>query len=180
MPENTRFHVITGGPGSGKSTLLARLADWGIAQSDEAGRAIIRDQSAIDGPALPWRDRALFAELMLSRELHSYRAAAASSGPVIFDRGIPDVIGYLRLEGLPVPPHLLRAAESFRYNARVFFAPHWPEIYRNDAERRQDPETARRTCEAMIAVYADCGYRIVELPCAPVEVRAEFICKALA
>ena len=117
---------------------------------------------------------------MLSRELHSYRASAASSGPVLFDRGIPDVIGYLRLEGLPVPPHLLRAAESFRYNARVFLAPHWPEIYRNDAERRQDPETARRTCEAMVAAYADCGYRIVELPCAPVEVRAEFIRKALA
>ena len=79
----------------------------------EAGRAIIQDQVAVGGTALPWSDRLAFAELMLSWEMRSYRAAQEIAGPVIFDRGLPDVVGYLRLSGLPVPPHIERAANLF-------------------------------------------------------------------
>lgn len=61
--------VITGGPGSGKTSLVEALAALGHPVEPEAGRAIIRRQQAIDGQALPWRDRALFAELMLDRDL---------------------------------------------------------------------------------------------------------------
>jgi predicted ATPase len=85
----------------------------------EAGRAIIQDQLAIGGEALPWSDRRAFAELMLSWEIRSYRTALKLSGPVIFDRGVPDVIGYLRLSGLPIPSHVDRAAQMFRYHHRV-------------------------------------------------------------
>ena len=71
----------------------------------EAGRAIIQDQRAIGGSALPWADRSAFAELMLGWELRSYREAQSYDGRILFDRGIPDIIGYLELSGLPVPPH---------------------------------------------------------------------------
>ena len=57
---------ITGGPGSVKTSLIDALARAGYARTVEAGRAIIQDQLAIDGPALPWRDPSAFAELMLS------------------------------------------------------------------------------------------------------------------
>ncbi|MFP3747797.1 AAA family ATPase, partial [Achromobacter sp. SIMBA_011] len=87
----------------GKSTLLDALERTGFARSHEAGRGVIRDQMAIDGPALPWRDRAAFAEQMLNWEMRSYRLAHDARGPVFFDRGVPDVIGYLRLTGLAVP-----------------------------------------------------------------------------
>ena len=73
MSDFERFHVITGGPGSGKSTLIEALGQRGYAHSIEAGRAIIQDQTAIDGPALPSRDPLAFADLMLSWELRSYR-----------------------------------------------------------------------------------------------------------
>ncbi|SJZ91339.1 AAA family ATPase [Consotaella salsifontis] len=175
------FHILTGGPGSGKSTLLDHLEGVGFRRSLEAGRGIIQDQVAIDGPALPWRDRALFAELMLGWEMRSYHAARQDgSAPVLFDRGLPDVVGYLRLEGLGVPPHVMKAAETFRYNERVFIAPVWPEIYRQDAERRQDMETARRTHEAMVSVYRELGYTLIELPKADVAARAEFVRCCLA
>ena len=95
--------VITGGPGSGKSTLIEALAGQGICTMPEAGRAIIQDQVAIGGEALPWSDRRAFAELMLCWEMRSYRAALRLSGPVIFDRGVPDVLGYLHLSNLPIP-----------------------------------------------------------------------------
>ena len=88
MSDHQRFHVITGGPGSGKTSLIDALARAVHAHTVEAGRAIIQDQRAIDGPALPWRDPLAFAELMLSWELRSYRMAGAMAGPVFFDRGV--------------------------------------------------------------------------------------------
>jgi len=170
------FYVVTGGPGSGKTTLLDHLAGEGLARTAEAGRAVIQDQVAIDGPGLPWRDRGLFAELMLCLDLRAYRnAVGAGQGPVLFDRGVPDIAGYLRLEGLPVPAHVAAAADSFRYNRHVFIAPPWPEIYRTDTERRQDPDTARRTFEAMVATYRDLGYVLLELPRESVADRAAFV-----
>lgn len=171
---NTYF-VLTGGPGSGKTTLLECLRAQGMSVMPEAGRAIIQAQSAIDGPGVPWGDRALYAELMLIWELRAYRAAADLSGPVLFDRGLPDIVGYLTLEGLATPAHIRRAAGRYRYNSVVFIAPPWREIFHQDAERRQDFDTARRTCEAMRAAYTALGYQLVDLPCAPVSDRADFV-----
>jgi predicted ATPase len=169
-----RFTVLTGGPGSGKTTLIDRLRAAGHGTTEEAGRAIIRDQTAIGGPALPWRDPALFAEAMLCREMHTHRTAP-TEGRVFFDRGVVDVAGYLRLEGLAVPAHVDAAARVFRYHPRVFAAPPWPEIYVRDGERRQSAETAERTYEAVTAAYRHYGYDLVELPRASVAERLRFI-----
>jgi len=170
-----QLFVVTGGPGSGKTSLIAALAAAGHATMPEAGRAIIQDQVAIGGNALPWDDRAAFADLMLGWELRSHREARAMAGPVILDRGIPDVIGYRTLCGLPIPDPLRRAAELHRYARRVFVAPHWPAIFAQDAERRQSPEEAEATTRAMERVYAGLGYDLVPLPLAPVEARVAFI-----
>jgi predicted ATPase len=172
MSEN--LFVVTGGPGSGKTSLITALSREGIPSMPEAGRAIIQDQVRIGGDALPWADRARFAELMLGWELRSYREAASLDGAVIMDRGIPDVIGYLTLCGLPVPDHARRAAELFRYNRRVFVAPFWQDIFARDAERRQSLAEARATCEMMERTYAALGYELVRLPLASVEDRVAF------
>ncbi|MBB6464589.1 putative ATPase [Aminobacter lissarensis] len=176
MPhDSNRFFVLTGGPGSGKTTLIEALAAAGFATSVEAGRGIIRDQMAISGTALPWHDRALFAELMLSWAIRSHAIAATTSGPVFFDRGVPDVIGYLRLVSLPVPAHVEKAAEEFRYNRKVFILPHWPEVFTQDSERKQDEDEARRTYASMAETYAACGYDLVEVPKTSVAERLAFL-----
>lgn len=167
--------ILTGGPGAGKTALLEHLAGQGIAVMPEAGREIIRSQMVLGGRALPWEDRALFAELMLGWELRSLSAAATLPGPVLFDRGVPDVAGYLTLEGLEVPAHVRQAAQTHRYNSLVFLAPPWEEIFHADTERRQDFDTARRTCETMRRVYTELGYNLVELPRASVAERAGFV-----
>src|ERR1700722_2938769 len=113
MNQIDHLYVVTGGPGSGKSTLIEALAASGVPSMPEAGRAIIQDQVAIGGNALPWSDRQAFAELMLSWEMRSYRAALKLNGPVAFDRGVPDVLGYLRVSGLAIPAHMDRAARIF-------------------------------------------------------------------
>ncbi len=122
--DHQRFIVISGGPGSGKSTLIDALEQQGYARTVEAGRAIIQDQAAIGGKALPWDSRALFAELMLSWEMRSHKMARALSGTVFFDRGVPDIIGYLTLCRLPMPAHMEEAARLFRYGETVFLARH--------------------------------------------------------
>ena len=172
---NHRLIVLTGGPGSGKSTLIEALAKRGMHHMPEAGRAIIQDQVSIGGTALPWSDRSAFAELMLSWEIRSYRAALELAGPVIFDRGVPDVAGYLRLSGLPIPPHIDKATKMFRYHRRVFIAPFWPEIFARDIERKQSSEEAEATYHAMVDTYSALNYELVHLPLAPVENRAQFV-----
>jgi predicted ATPase len=173
--DSDRFFVVTGGPGAGKTTLVEALRREGFPVSDEAGRRIIKAQAAISGRALPWLDPPLFAELMLAAEMDAYAALSARPGPVFFDRGVPDVIGYLRLVGAPVPPHLTKAAELHPYNRRVFIAPPWPEIFAQDRERRQTAEEAERTYRAMVATYAELGYELSELPRASVEERLAFV-----
>jgi predicted ATPase len=180
MTENTeRFIVVTGGPGAGKTTLLAALAAAGHRVMPEAGRAIIRQQSAIDGPALPWRDKALFAELMLAFELRSHEEAAGLAGTVFFDRGVPDTLGYLSLSGLPAPAHAERAAAQIRYRRQVFAAPPWREIYAQDAERRQDFAEAERTFAAVTQAYRDHGYTLLTLPRAGIATRVSFVLEHL-
>ncbi|ARQ00823.1 AAA family ATPase [Pseudorhodoplanes sinuspersici] len=180
MRDVERFFVITGGPGSGKTTLVEALAAAGFARTAEAGRAVIQEQLANGGGALPWKDRAAFAEKMLERDIQSYKATIAQTGPVFFDRGIPDVVGYLRLCGLPVPVHLMKAATDFRYHRRVFIAPPWREIYAQDAERKQDFDEAQRTYDAMVEIYSKLDYELVILPRMNVEERVRFVVDAIA
>lgn len=172
---DTRFHVLTGGPGAGKTTLVEALHEKGFATTHEAGRGVIREEMQAGGDALPWLDREGFARRMFEWELASYRQAERQSGAVFFDRGLPDTLGYLRLEGLVAPAWMEEEAWRLRYDATVFIAPPWKQIYGGDEERRQSWQVAVRTYEAMAETYADFGYALVELPRAPVCERVAFL-----
>lgn len=179
MLSHDRFFVLTGGPGSGKTTLVEALKARGYATTEEAGRRVIREQMESGGDGMPWIDRERFAELMFDWEFRSYRDAERQDGPVVFDRGLPDTIGYLRLEGLEVPAWMEEEAWRLRYNAQVFIAPPWKEIYGRDEERRQSWEVAVRTHEVMAETYTELGYELTELPRATVDQRASFVIAAL-
>jgi predicted ATPase len=170
-----RLHVLTGGPGSGKTTLIDALARAGVATSPEVGRAVIREQLAAGGDALPWADQQAFADLMLIRDVAARRDALAIGVVTVLDRGVPDVAGFLRVSGLPVLPHIDEAARTCRYNPRVFIAPFWAEIFTGDAERKQSPEVAEATFAIMVETYRDYGYDLIELPRVPVADRVTFV-----
>lgn len=170
-----RGFVVTGGPGAGKTTLVEALARAGLRVMPEAGRAVIQDQAAIDGPGRPSIDPPLFAELQLAHDLARHREALNGEGVTVFDRGIIDVIGYLRLIGRQPPAHFIEAARRFRYDRRVFVAPPWMAIYVNDAERIQDFAEAVATHAAVTAAYVEAGYELIDLPLADVQARERFV-----
>lgn len=61
------YVVISGCSGGGKSSLLTELAKRGYQVVLEPGRQIVKEQSVIEGDALPWVNLEKFLELALSR-----------------------------------------------------------------------------------------------------------------
>ncbi len=107
--------------------------------------------------------------------MRSWHMAEKDELPVFFDRGVPDIIGYLHLSGLTIPQHILRAAEHYRYNRKVFILPPWQEIYVQDAERKQNFDVAVSTYQAMVRTYTDLSYELIEVPTGTIESRTRFI-----
>ena len=176
------FYVITGGPGSGKTTVLAELMRLSNRCIPDDERAVIQEQVASGGRALPWADAPRFADLLMERSIATYRAQAAewqaangAQAPVYFDRGIGDAFTCADLIGHTLSDPLIEQAKRHRYRDPVFLAPWWPEIYTTDSERRQNREEAERTEHAVVKTYTELGYRIVRLPLIRPAERAEFI-----
>ncbi|HCO67418.1 MAG TPA: ATPase [Dysgonomonas sp.] len=169
------FYVLTGGPGSGKTTLINALKENGYTCVEETGRKIIQQQTVQGGDALPWKDAVKYADLMLEKSINDYIRLKNYEDLCFFDRGIPDVLGYVRLTDLPENPDLFNNSQLYKYNTTVFVLPPWDEIYRNDNERKQDFQTAIDTFEMMRKTYSEIGYKLVEVPCTDVFHRLEFI-----
>ena len=153
--------VITGAPGTGKTVLLQGLVAAGWAVSPEVSRKLIREARAAGGDWLPWRDLPAFADRCANRMRAAWEKAAPGQ-VTFFDRAWPDVPAYLRRAGLPVGSGV--KASCCVYDARVIYAPLWPEIYVQDAERPQSWDEAVELDAALRTVYREEGYELHELP----------------
>lgn len=171
-----RHAVLTGAPGAGKTTLLDAAAAAGIATSPEVARRILQQSG---GMALRESDPLGFAEAMAEAHAREFERFAAHPGPVLFDRGFPDVVGFLDVSGLAVPRAVDRACRTLRYQGPVLRAPAWADIYVQDAERIQDWAGAVASDEAVTAAWKRYGYEVFDLPLAAVEERLAFLNKAL-
>lgn len=167
-----RHAVLTGAPGAGKTTLLDAAAAAGLATSPEVARVLLQQPG---GMALRETDPLGFAEAMLDAHVHEFERHTGPAGPVLFDRGFPDVVGFLDVSGLPIPKAVDAACQHLRYTGPILRAPAWADIYQQDAERIQDWDQAVASDEAVTAAWRRYGYEVIDLPFAGVMERLRFL-----
>jgi len=126
---------------------------------------------------LPWKNKELYATLLLEASLKSYHEVNSKtiSDFIFFDRGILDTICYMKMEHIPISNEVTEIAQQYSYNRNVFILPPWKEIYKTDNERKQSWEEATFTFKKMKETYLEFGYSTIEVPKINVEERAEFI-----
>lgn len=171
-PAIPRHAVLTGAPGAGKTTLLDAAAAAGIVTSPEVARELLKSPGGME---LRERDPLGFAEAMLEAHLREFERHAGADGLVLFDRGFPDVAGFLDVSGLAVPKGVDKVCRALRYNGPILRAPAWAAIYVQDPQRIQDWKQAVASDEAVTAAWKRYGYDVVELPLAVVEERLAFL-----
>jgi len=167
-------YIITGAPGTGKTAIIDTLKKEGHSCAEEISRTIIIEQIANGGDALPWKNLATFSQQVIAlRKLQHTNAPQGRTH--FFDRGIIDVIAYLKHDKLAVNNEIMEMVKQFPYNKTVFYTPIWAEIYTNDNERKEDIITAKNIENVLLTTYQSFGYNLVEVPKLTVNERIAFI-----
>lgn len=171
---STPRYVITGGPGFGKSSIINELEKLGMECRHEISRSIIKEQLAIGGDVLPWKNLPAFSEVVLEKRFLQYQLCKGEQ-PVFFDRGVPDILAYLRFDGFAPANSILQVLRITKYQPKVFITPPWKEIYCVDSERMESYEKACLLHDAIEQTYTDLGYSLIEVPTGSISQRVEFI-----
>ena len=164
--------IITGGPGAGKTTLINALGDTGHPTFAESSRQLIEQQSQLENGILPWLDLPGFAQLCLG--VMSEQKEQARQHPTAFlDRAIPDICGYLTQANLEIGAAYREASQG--YHSQVLFCRPEASIYVQDEVRPYPFEEALEIHYALVRVYQELGYEVVEVPFMSVEERVLFV-----
>ncbi len=169
----TKRVIITGAPGTGKTTLLQLLKEKGYPCHPEVSRRIIKEQLDLGSNLLPWEDLVNFSRLVNDGQIAQFKMVEEGTCN-FYDRGVPDVLAYLRKESIHVD-ELEKSANIYRYNPSVFILPPWPEIYGTDNERREDLQAMIEINDKLIEVYKDYGYNVIVLPKVSAKQRMEMV-----
>lgn len=171
-----RFILISGCSGGGKSTLLVELKRRGYTIVDEPGRRVIADERKNSGRALPWVNLAAFVERTFELALQDLNRVKDDTGLVFFDRGLIDAaVAREHITGRPVS----NIDISNCYNRHVFLVPPWPQIYRNDEDRKHSFKEAKAEYERLLIAFDLLGYDIKVLPKTPVVERADLVLRQI-
>ena len=168
--------VITGGPATGKTSLIKAFHNSGYETFDEVARKIIQEQLILKTNKVPWDDIVGFSKLVLLGQVQDFNSANADL--VFYDRGIPDIIGYINHGRKKLFENLKISNQSNRYD-HVFILPPWEEIYTTDNERRETFEDAQSIYKEIEKAYLVSGYRPIKVPLGSTSNRIKFILKKL-
>ena len=164
--------IITGGPGAGKTTLIDALSTKGYQTFAESSRQLIEEQSQLADGILPWIDLPGFARLCLAA-MQAQKQQATQFDVAFLDRAIPDICGYLQQAGLNIEPCYI--SESEGYHRQVFFCRPEHSIYEQDEVRPYPFEGAVAIHNALVEVYQELGFEIVEVPFMSILERVQFV-----
>jgi predicted ATPase len=171
--------VITGGPGTGKSTVIEKLTQLQFTCMPEISRTITKEAQASGIEQLFLKDPLLFSKLLLDGRIDQYQKAQNQSEQLVFfDRGIPDVFGYLDYLNMDYPDVFIDQSIRHRYT-KIFMMPPWKDIYKTDNERYETYEQSLIIYEHLILAYKKIAYPIVNVPEGDIDSRVEFILNSL-
>lgn len=174
---NTKRVIITGGPGTGKTTLLKLLGEKGFPCHEEVSRRTIKEQLELGTDLVPWEDLVNFSYLVNKGQVEQYDSAEKDICN-FYDRGVPDVLAYLRKDGVH-EEKLENIAKEYPYHPTIFILPPWSEIYGTDNERREDLKAMKQIHAKLEEVYTDLGYIVKQVPKLSPEERLNFVLKEL-
>lgn len=164
--------VITGGPATGKTSLIDNLKQKGHATFHEVAREVIKDQLVLKTQSVPWDDVTSFSRLVLKEQVEHF--SAANSPITFFDRGIPDIIGYLNHGNKALFEELKTTSQQLRYS-NIFILPPWEDIYATDNERRESFDDAVKLFNEIKSAYSTLNYQPILVPKISIEDRIKFI-----
>ena len=171
--------VITGGPGTGKSTIIEQLVQMEFTCMPEISRTITKEAQLSGIDQLFLKDPLLFSKMLLEGRIGQYKTAVSSqSDKVFFDRGIPDIHGYMDYLGTNYPKIYTQKSHQFRYS-HVFMMPPWEDIYKTDNERYESYEQSLIIYEYLIEGYSQMDYSIITVPEGSITDRVNFILNSL-
>ena len=168
--------IITGGPGAGKTSLINALAAKGYTTFAEVSRTLIEQQLRLEHGILPWQDLPGFAALCL-QAMSEQKQQAELQDAAFLDRAIPDICGYLAQAELAIDSRYVTASQG--YHPQVYFCRPYRAIYVQDEVRPYPFEGAMAIHDALVAIYQQLGYQVVEVPWGTLEQRVTFIESAL-
>ncbi len=171
--------VITGGPGTGKSTVIDELLQLNYTCMPEISREITLEAQKKGIVQMFLKKPLLFSQLLLEGRVQQYKDAdKKKSSIVFFDRGIPDVHGYMNYLGVDYPEQYKKMSEKYAYT-HVFMMPPWQKIYISDNERYESYEQSLAIYNHLEKTYKDLNYNVIEVPIGTVHKRVNFILNIL-
>ena len=170
--------IFTGCAGAGKTTLINYLSKLGYDCHEEVSRAIIKEQLRLETNAVPWADTVQFCHLVFQEMKKNMPVPSSTIN--FWDRGIPDLIGYLKAVNHPVPTSYYALLKQSNYAPIVFVFPPSECIYINDDERQESFGEAVKFFEAIAKTYRSLGFSIYTVPLMPLKLRAEFVLTKVA
>ncbi len=167
--------VITGGPGTGKSTVLDELIRQKYTCMPEISREVTLEARKNGIEQLFLKKPLLFSQLLLEgREQQFLMAEKEDSNIVFFDRGIPDVHGYMNYLAVNYPDNYIVSSRKYRYTT-IFLMPPWQEIYISDNERYESFEQSLAIHNHLKKTYLKLDYELIEVPTGTIKKRVNFI-----
>ncbi|GHE06231.1 ATPase [Defluviimonas sp. 20V17] len=174
----SRHVILSGCSGGGKSTLLAELGRRGFEFIEEPGRRIVAEEIRSEGSALPWVDPEAFARKAFDMASRDRACVKGTQGWVFFDRGLIDAAIALEHATGIAASRILGGQDPF--HRRVFLTPPWPEIYKQDNERRHNMKDGILEYRRLLAAFDRLGYETIILPKIDVEARTNFVLERLS